>query len=105
MEAEGANLDDMQNLYVSATAQAAKIYGLYAVPAKSSSETVLGDLNGDGELTLLDAVLMQRFLLGDLTLTDEQAAVMDCNEDGVWNAFDGAYLKRKLLLPMAEVVQ
>lgn len=105
LEAEGANLDDMQNLYVSATAQAAKIYGLYAVPAKSSSETVLGDLNGDGELTLLDAVLMQRFLLGDLTLTNEQAAVMDCNEDGVWNAFDGAYLKRKLLLPMAEVVQ
>ena len=56
-----------------------------------------GDLDGDGVLTVTDAVLLQRYLLGADTLTQGQWQVADCNADGVVNGFDLALLRQKLV--------
>lgn len=59
---------------------------------------VLGDVNGDGSVTVTDAVLLQKFLLSQETFTKLQSLCADVTQDGVVNAFDLALLKKHLLL-------
>ena len=55
-----------------------------------------GDLNADNTLTTADAVLLQRYLLGEDTLTQSQWQTADLNADGTVNGFDLALLRQKL---------
>lgn len=64
-------------------------------PAKAEEKKVIGDVNADGEFTMLDAVMMQRFLLNIGSITDITAG--DLCEDGRINVFD-MVLMRKMLL-------
>ena len=57
----------------------------------------LGDLNSDNTLTTADAVLLQRHLLGEDTLTQSQWQTADLNADGTVNGFDLALLRQKLV--------
>ncbi len=64
----------------------------------SESEPVLsvyGDVNADGDFTLLDIVMMQKFLISAGTLNDYAAG--DVCEDNKLNAFDLGMMKRSLL--------
>lgn len=54
-----------------------------------------GDVNADGSCDLADAVMLQRFLLADGSVTD--AAAADLNGDGRLNAADLTLLKRLLI--------
>lgn len=58
---------------------------------------VYGDLNSDNTLTTTDAVLLQRYLLGEDTLTQSQWQTADLNADGTVNGFDLALLRQKLV--------
>lgn len=55
-----------------------------------------GDLNSDNTLTAADAVLLQRYLLQERTLTQSQWQTADLNADGTVNGFDLALLRQKL---------
>ncbi len=55
---------------------------------------IRGDVNADGSLTVLDAVMLQKWLLGVGNLTAPQAG--DLTNDGSINAFDLAVMKREL---------
>lgn len=57
---------------------------------------VYGDLNSDNTLTTADAVLLQRYLLQERTLTQSQWQTADLNADGTVNGFDLALLRQKL---------
>ncbi len=59
------------------------------------SELIRGDVNADGSLTVLDAVMLQKWLLGSGNLTAPLAG--DLTGNGSINAFDLAALKRELL--------
>ena len=56
-----------------------------------------GDVNADGALSVIDAILLQKWLLAvpDAELTDWKAA--DLCEDNIINVFDLHLLKRMLL--------
>ena len=56
----------------------------------------IGDLNSDNTLTAADAVLLQRYLLQERTLTQSQWQTADLNADGTVNGFDLALLRQKL---------
>ena len=56
----------------------------------------IGDLNSDDTLTAADAVLLQRYLLQERTLTQTQWQTADLNADGTVNGFDLALLRQKL---------
>lgn len=56
-----------------------------------------GDLNSDNTLTAADAVLLQRYLLQERTLTQTQWQTADLNADGTVNGFDLALLRQKLV--------
>ena len=60
-----------------------------------------GDINGDGELTVADAVLLTRFVSEDTALTDEQIdkilnAEPNQDEDGLVTILDVFALLNKL---------
>ena len=57
----------------------------------------IGDLNSDNTLTTADAVLLQRYLLQERTLTQSQWQTADLNADGTVNGFDLALLRQKLV--------
>ncbi len=88
-------LDSISKFYVSAGSSEMTFYGLYAVPVDNGEDSQLGDVVQDGELTVLDIVWLQRYLLTLETFADDtQEANADVNADGAVNAFDLAILKR-----------
>ena len=89
-----ANVEDMDNLYISATNSDLTAYGLYAIPRAKAAPTK-GDVDADGTVAVVDVVALQRYLLMVGTLND--AAQADMNEDGVVDVFDLALLKRAVL--------
>ncbi len=62
---------------------------------KALSLAVKGDLNLDGKVSVLDNVIMTKFLLGENVSFCEEAA--DMNGDGTVNIIDSIMLKNKLL--------
>ena len=43
---------------------------------------VIGDVNGDGKLSVQDASLIKRYVYNAISLTDEQLKMADLNNDG-----------------------
>lgn len=70
--------------------------GQQALIITDSSIPVTGDVNCDGTLSVLDAVLLQKYLLGLAELTAEQAERTDLTLDRKLDVYDLALLKRKL---------
>ncbi len=67
-----------------------------STPTPPEPEVLAGDCNGDGVLTVVDAITLQRFLLNDGTkLTSEKAA--DVCKDDIINIFDLVKLKYLLI--------
>ena len=60
-----------------------------------ANATVKGDVNGDGSVSVTDAVMLQKWLLGDGTMASPEAA--EIYEDGTVDIYDLAVLKRMLL--------
>ena len=81
------------------------VYRLYAVnkygtPATEWKEFYVYmnyDVNADEKIDVADAVLLQRYLLQERTLTQTQWQTADLNADGTVNGFDLALLRQKLV--------
>ena len=56
-----------------------------------------GNINCDDVINVTDAVLLQKYLLNQTTLTETQYNLADLNADGKVNGFDLALLRQKLL--------
>ena len=54
----------------------------------------LGDLNSDGNINSLDAVLLAKYRAGLIALTEQQMDAADLNGDGNVNALDGVLLAK-----------
>lgn len=68
---------------------------------------VVGDINGDNKIDIIDFLLIKGYLYDSLELTDEQLKRADANQDGQVNALDFAYIKRHLwgIYPLTEVIE
>ena len=61
------------------------------------NETVLGDLDGDGEIGAVDYVMVKRSVLGTFMLGAAQNVCADVNRDGNVDAIDYVMIKRHVL--------
>ena len=57
---------------------------------------VVGDCNSDGQFTVADIIMLQRWLINGNTLVDDWQAA-DLSEDGRLNTMDLVLMKRKLI--------
>lgn len=53
-----------------------------------SNQGVLGDINVDGAINILDVVIMVNFILGSQIPTDVEFSSSDLNSDGILNVLD-----------------
>ena len=51
-----------------------------------------GDINGDGETTVVEVAALYGHLIGTQTLTESQQKALDMNDDGVLDVYDLQYL-------------
>ncbi len=61
------------------------------------SDIIIGDINVDGSVNSSDLVILQKYLLGNIPLTAEQAARADVYADEVIDAFDMVLLRKSCL--------
>ena len=62
-----------------------------------SNQDVLGDINVDGAVNILDAVILVNFVLGFQIPTDLEFSASDLNSDGILNVLDIVQLANIIL--------
>ena len=72
-----------------------KIYAYYVeYTFDATKDYLLGDVNGDGKISVLDATLIQKYLAGLVTLSDTQKAAADVNNDGSVSVLDATLIQK-----------
>lgn len=75
--------------------------GTLVIKALTTSN-ILGDLNGDGRVSTLDAFIVQRSVVGMQTLDSEQKINADVDFDGKIASLDSLYIQRKAVSAISE---
>ena len=72
-----------------------KIYAYYVeYTFDATKDYLLGDVNGDGKISVLDATLIQKYLAGLVTFSDTQKAAADVNGDGSVSVIDATLIQK-----------
>ena len=58
---------------------------------------ILGDINGDKDITIADVVLLNRYVLGKASLDSDKKKLADINSDGDVTIGDVVLLNRQVL--------
>lgn len=82
---------------VSDTASNSLVFETVAAPATTTTSTMRGDVSLDGALSMQDAVLLQKYALGLVDLTDAQIQNGDLDASGQTDDADAILLLRFLL--------
>lgn len=69
---------------------------------KPNKETLLGDVNGDGEITIVDSTILQKYIVGQTTLDDETLNVADVNKDGAITVVDATLIQKFVVKGITE---
>lgn len=56
-----------------------------------------GDIDLDNSVTVADATLLQKYVVGIATLTDDQKLLADCNGDGAIDVRDVTYIQKTIV--------
>ena len=67
-----------------------------------NKETLLGDVNGDGEITIVDSTILQKYIVGQTTLDDETLNVADENKDGAVTVVDATLIQKFVVKVITE---
>ena len=60
---------------------------------EEGNQSLLGDVNGDNDVNVLDAVDIQKYSSDNLVFTDEQKHTGDYNKDGVCDILDATAIQ------------
>ena len=72
-----------------------KIYAYYVeYTFDATKDYLLGDVNGDGKISVLDATLIQKYLAGLVTFSDTQKAAADVNNDESVSVIDATLIQK-----------
>lgn len=81
-------------MYVINTGNGSNVYvSSKTVTIADRSEPIIGDVDGDGNVTITDATLIQKYLVEIETLTEEQSKRADANADGRVDIKDATYIQ------------
>ena len=54
----------------------------------------MGDVNSDGSITVEDATLIQKYLVGLVNLPENTLSAADCNNDSVISVLDASEIQK-----------
>lgn len=75
----------------------ALLFAVCAIPAAAKGSFLPGDLNGDGQRTVIDYIMLKRHILGTYRIPEASLPAADINGNGRPDAQDYLLLKRSLL--------
>lgn len=58
---------------------------------------ITNDIDFDNSVTVADATLLQKYVVGIATLTDDQKLLADCNGDGAIDVRDATYIQKTIV--------
>ena len=58
---------------------------------------ITNDIDLDNSVTVADATLLQKYVVGIATLTDDQKLLADCNGDGAIDVRDATYIQKTIV--------
>lgn len=76
---------------------AVSLLAAFAIPVSAKGSFLPGDLNGDGQRTVIDYIMLKRHVLGTYVIPDASLAAADIDGSGKPDALDYLLLKRALL--------
>ncbi|MBQ3665603.1 MAG: cadherin-like beta sandwich domain-containing protein [Lachnospiraceae bacterium] len=79
------------------TGMCVNIYNNSGKIVKQYSCVIFGDVNGDGEINLIDLLYQKRHILGISKLSESELLAGDVDRSGIINLIDMLYLKRHIL--------
>ena len=65
--------------------------------AAETQKIVLGDANGDGAISILDATEVQKLIASEKSMTDTQELTTDVNEDGTTSIMDATDIQKYIV--------
>ncbi len=68
-----------------------------SVPVSAVEATLVGDINNDSEVNVIDYVSMKQYLIGSTALDEQSMANADINSNGTINIFDAVSLAKQLV--------
>lgn len=69
----------------------------YIIEGDGSAEYINGDISGNGQIDLYDAVIISKYLLGMVELSEEEIQIADYNGDGSVDLYDAIGIAEYLL--------
>ncbi len=69
----------------------------YLAPADATAPASFGDLTDDGNINIMDVILLNKAIYGKSELTEAQAAAADVNQDGKPDAADSLLIMKHIL--------
>lgn len=73
---------------------ALSIIPICSASAAETQKIILGDANGDGAISILDATEVQKLIASEKSMTDTQKLTSDVNEDGTTSIVDATELQK-----------
>lgn len=96
IEADGSKTD-MNAVYMDGyMVFTANHFSVYALAVEDGMQLLQGDANGDGEVSILDATHIQKYLTGLVDDNDILFSVSDVNGDGEVSILDATYIQKQL---------
>ena len=77
---------------------------VYIIPNNSNKDLFgdvinakIGDVNGDGKISSPDYLMIKKYIVGNISLSDNQKKLADINSDGFINSVDYILVKKQIL--------
>jgi hypothetical protein len=78
------------------------VFFLFLAPVTNAALVDAGDINFDGEVNILDAVLLQKYILGLIELSEDELGRADMNLDGKIDVLDLVYIIKIRILEIPD---
>lgn len=76
---------------------AISIIPICSASAAETQKIILGDANGDGTISILDATEVQKLIVNEKSMTDTQELTTDVNEDGTTSIMDATAIQKYIV--------
>lgn len=96
LETAGVDYTELDRMTITPSAGTMTMTKASILVKDEPKDTLKGDVNADGEFDIADAVLFQKWLIGDPDAVIADPLTADFCEDGVLNSFDLCIMKRDI---------